>query len=137
MAYYDALIAEWAALTGSTAQKLAAINALTVSGSIPTSVFITGDQLFNCLVYSEFAALSAAQQTQLLEVCAMPGQLLGGSASPFIAPFFGTLLAAGKGPLTLANLVALAKASVQPWWQANGYASPIAPSDLAAAGGLS
>ena len=32
MAYYDALKAEWATLTGTTAEKLAAIDALTVAG---------------------------------------------------------------------------------------------------------
>jgi hypothetical protein len=32
MAYYDTLIAEWKTLSGTTAQKLAAVNALTVAG---------------------------------------------------------------------------------------------------------
>ena len=32
MAYYDALIVRWATLTGTTDQKLAAVNALTVAG---------------------------------------------------------------------------------------------------------
>lgn len=134
MAYYDALITEWATLTGTTAQKLAAINVLTVTGQVPTLTFVTGSQLFNCLVWGEFNALTAAQQTTLMQLCAIPGQLEGGSASPFVAPFFGSL--GSKMPTTIANLVALAQAVVTPWWQANSYSSPISQSDLAAAGGL-
>lgn len=135
MAYYDALIAEWPSLTpGTTAVKLAQLNALTVSGSIPTLIATSGAAIFNCLVWSEFNALSAVQQTQLMQLCAIPGSLTGGSASPFIAPFFGTL--ASKMPTTISNLTALAQSLSQPWWQANAYKAPINASDLTAAGNL-
>jgi hypothetical protein len=134
MTYYDALVAEWATLTGTTAQKLAAINALTITGATPTTAYTTGNAIFNCLVWSEFNALSATQQTLLMQICAIQGPILGGSASPFLAPFFGAI--ASKAPQTIAALVALAQAIVQPWWQANGYTSPISAGDLAAAGGL-
>lgn len=135
MAYYDALIAEWPLLTpGTTAAKLAQLNALTVSGTIPTLIGTSGAAIFNCLVWSEFNVITAAQQTTLMQVCAIPGQINGGSSSPFIAPFFGTL--AAKMPTTIANLTALAQALSQPWWQANGYKAPINNSDLAAAGNL-
>lgn len=139
MAYYDALKTEWATITTAnpgytTAQKLAAINALTDTGSIPTLAYISGAAIFNCIVWSEFEAITAAQQTLLMQICAIPGSLLGGSGSPFIAPFFGTI--AAKMPNTIAALVALATSLVTPWWQANGYTSPIGPNDLVAAGGL-
>ena len=41
MAYYDALIAKWATLTGSTASKLAQVNALTVAGPSQTVPVLT------------------------------------------------------------------------------------------------
>lgn len=151
MAYYDALIAAWngatqppvgvtgAPLTAqmSPAQKIATINGWTITGSLPTSFFVTGAQVLNCINYAEFKALTATQQSNLLAMLAVPGNLLGGSGSVafmvdgMIIDFF---LAAG--PKTIAALMALAQASVTPWWQANGYSSAIGASDLAAAGGL-
>ena len=137
MAYYDALIAKWATLTpGTTAQKLAQINAITVTGSVPTSFYTTGDALLNCINWTEFNALTATQQSNLLHLCSTPGQLLGGSSNTaFIVDgmFIAYFSLAGA---TIAALTALAKATVQPWWQANGYTSPIGPGDLTAAGGL-
>lgn len=137
MAYYTALINEWPLLTpGTTAAKLAQINAMTVTGSIPTTLTVTGAQLANCINWAEFNALTAAQQSNLLLLCAIPGSLLGGSANTthlvdgMILAYFNV---AGA---TVANLTALAQGFVQPWWQSNGYSSPISPSDLAAAGGL-
>lgn len=134
MAYYDALIAKWATLTpGTTAQKLAQLNAVTVTGSVPTSFNITGDQLLNCINWSEFAALSAQQQSNMLSIC-KAGTLLGGSANTSrMAP--GAVIAYFPGGgSTITALTALAQAAVQPWWQANGYSSPIGPGDLAVAG---
>lgn len=96
------------------AQIAALLNAQTSTGSVPTETFFTGNEMFNCIVWSEFEAITAAQQTLLLQVCAIPGNLLGGSASPFIAPFFGTL--AAKMPNTITALVALAQALVTPVW---------------------
>lgn len=137
MAYYTALINEWALLTpGTTAAKLAQINAMTVTGAVPTSFFVTGNQLMNCINYAEFKALTAAQQSNILLMCVCPGPLLGGSANTsfiidgMIIDYFPV-----AGP-TIAALTALAKANVQPWWQANGYTSPITQGDLTAAGGL-
>jgi hypothetical protein len=137
MAYYDALIAKWATLTpGTTAQKLAQINAITVTGQIPTSLYVTGDQILNCINFTEFNSLTPSLQTNILLLCATPGQLLGGSANTahLVA---GMILAAFPvaGP-TVAALTALAKATVTPWWQANGYTSPITDADLSGAGGL-
>jgi hypothetical protein len=138
MAYYTALINEWALLTpGTTAAKLAQINAMTVSGSVPTVLNVTGAQLLNCINYTEFKALTAAQQQNLLLMCNVPGQLLGGSsnvaqmADGMLLDYFTN----HSGP-TIVALTALAQATVQPWWQANGYTSPITQGDLTAAGGL-
>lgn len=137
MAYYTALINQWASLTpGTTAQKLTQLNAMTVTGSVPTSFFVTGDKLLNCINWTEFNALTAQQQSNILALCQVPGGLLGGSTNTaFIVD--GMILAYFPiaGP-TIAALTALAQATVQPWWQANGYPGPITNNDLVAAGGL-
>lgn len=137
MAYYDALIAKWATLTpGTAAQKLVQLNAMTVTGSVPTSFFITGAQLLNCINWAEFNALTQARQTNLLQLCAIPGQLLGGSDNTTFVVDGMILAYFSVGGATVAALTALAKGAVLPWWQSNGYTSPISASDLAAAGGL-
>lgn len=155
MAYYDALIAAWnsvtqppAGVTGTgltgltTANKLIAINGWTVTGSVPTSFFTTGAALLNCLDKTELQALTAAQRLEILTMCAVPGQIAGGSANASRgAP--GLILAYfNVAGATIANLTALAKAVTQPWASANGY--PLAQNggggitavDLANAGGL-
>jgi hypothetical protein len=136
MAYYDALKTQWATLTGTTAQKLAAINAMTVSGSVPTSFYVTGSQVANCINYAEFKALTATQQANLLGMLSVAGNLLGGSGN---TAFLVDGMILDYFPLagtTVANLTALAKATSTPWWQANGYSSPFSQADLDAAGGL-
>lgn len=143
MAYYDALVSKWATLTpGTTAQKLAQINTLTLTGSVPTSFYVTGSQILNCINWTEFAALTDAQQKNLLLLCAVPGSLLGGSGNTtFIVD--GMILAYfNVAGATVAALTALAKGTVTPWWQATvvqgggGLSSPVGLSDLVAAGGL-
>lgn len=136
MAYYTALISKWGTLSGTTQSKLDQINALTVTGSVPTTFYTTGAEILNCIDWTEFNALTAERQTNLLQMCAIPGQLLGGSAqtSHLVA---GMIIAYFNiaGP-TVAALTALAKATVTPWWQApvanggGGLVAPVQPSDL-------
>lgn len=78
---YAGLQTVWAGLTGTTAQKLASVNAMTVTGTIPTTLFSTGPQIANCINWTEFAALPAATQQNVLLLCLSPGPLLGGSAN--------------------------------------------------------
>jgi hypothetical protein len=136
MAYYTALINEWPLLTaGTTAQKLAQINAMTVTGSVPTLFNTTGAAIFSCINYTEFLTLTAVQQTQLMQVCAIPGTLIGGSASTLGAWFAAIYAGKLTGP-TITALTALAQGAVQLWWQANGYTAPIGTNDLIMAGNL-
>ena len=142
MAYFDPLIAKWATLTpGTTAAKLLQINALTVTGSVPANFLVAGADIFNCLDWTEFAALTAAQQTTMLQICAIPGLLRGGTGS-FFAGLIPLFYAGKLGGPTVTAMTALAKATVQPWWQASvangggGYSQPIGTADLALAGGL-
>lgn len=150
--YYAPLIAAWNAssassgalpsgVTGtslfglSTAAKIAAVNGWTVTGSVPTNFYVTGAQILNCVNWTEFAALTATQQTNLLALCNVQGNLLGGSANTaFLVD--GMILAYftnHSGPTVLA-LTALAQGAVQPWWQANGYGGPFNSTDAATAG---
>lgn len=145
MAYYDALIAKWNSIPSSpaltTQQKLDFVNGLTVTGQVPASFFLTGADLFNCLDWVEFSGLSQAQQTTLLQICAIPGNLKGGTNSFFaglVPSFFASLL----GGVTVTAMTALAKGTVQPWWQVSvaggggGLSSPVSFNDLTGAGGL-
>lgn len=135
---YAPLIAQWQTITTANpafnaVQKLAAINALTVTGAVPAMFTISGQQLLGAVVLAEFSALSAPQQTQVLALCAMP-VLPVGTASTFVQPALVALF--GSATATRANLLALAQGAVQSWWQANGYTAAIGPNDLVLAGGL-
>lgn len=138
MAYYDALIAKWATLTpGTTQQKLDQINAIVVTGSIPATFFVGGDQVFNCIDSTEFLARTAAQQNLILQCVSVPGLLKGGAGS-FLGGIFVSVF--GVSGATITALTALAKAVSQPWWQATvaqgggGLSSPVNAADAAAAG---
>lgn len=156
MAYYDVLIAAWnssvqppTGVTGTglssamtTAQKLAAVNAWTITGAVPTNFTVAASDVFNCINFNEFNALTQAQQSNVLAMCHVSGQLLGGSANlSRMAPGMIVSYFPSSGP-TIANLTALAKATTQTWCQANSYPYSgnqglLNGGDLAAAGGLS
>ena len=155
MAYYTALIAAWngttqppTGITGTgllsgdtTAEKIAKVNAWTVTGSVPTSLSTTGSALLNCINWTEFAALTAAQQANLLALCSIPGGLLGGSANAALitAGMFLAYFTNHSGP-TITALTALAQATIQPWVIAPianggaGLSGPVSLSDTQVAG---
>jgi len=152
MAYYDALIAAWngatqpptgvtgTGLTGgmTTAQKIAAVNGWTVTGTVPTTLTVTGPQMLNCINYTEFKALTAAQQSNLLMVCAAAGDgVLGGSSNTGLLATGIMLDLFGAGTQTRAAVVALAKGTVTPWWQSptgGNLNGPLSITDTQAAG---
>lgn len=135
MAYYDALVAKWATLSpGSTAQKLAAINAATVAGA-PQRAVLAPSQILNAIAFADLAALTQLQVTQLTLLLA--GSSVDASAGTSIRAGIQALFS-GK-TATLANpgtLVAPFDNPVVPWWQANGYTGPFSNADLVAAGNL-
>lgn len=152
MSYYDALIAAWNSTTqppvgvlGSalvstmtTVQKITVVNAWTVSGSVPTTIYVTGTQIANCINFTEFNALSTTKQASILTLCTIPGALLGGSGNTtHIAP--GLIIANfTTGSQTIAALTALASATT--WWSApvasggGGLSSPVTLTDTGIAG---
>jgi hypothetical protein len=148
MSYYTTLINAWntgtvptgvvgSALTGqSTAQKLININAWVVTATIPSSYTVTGAQIANCINWTEFAALTATQQSNVLALCNISTHSVGSSAAEIALLGDGMIVAYfPSGGATITSLSALAP-SAQPWWQVNGYTGPFSQADLTAAGGL-
>lgn len=135
---YTALQTIWPTLAaGTTVQKLTQLNAMTVAQTPLTNAFLTGAQIYNAVVPSEFQALSAAQQVLVRDIFGLGGNIdvnTGTNARTVMLNAFGA------GTTTRTNLAALVAAAVAvpalPWWQANGYHAPINTSDLTAAGGL-
>jgi hypothetical protein len=135
MAYYTALITAWNSSiqpptgvigTGlssaqSTATKLANVNGWTVTGAIPTNFTVVGSDLANCVNWTEFAALTATQQSNLLGLFRIAGPLLGGSANTSLLTDGMILASFPTSGVTIANLTALAKSVTLSWAQTNGY----------------
>lgn len=135
MPYYDALIAKWATLApGTTAQKLTQINALTVQVTANGKAVLAPSSILNSIVFSDLAALTQLQVTQLTLL--LQGTSVDCSVGTSIRAGIQALFA-GKTQ-TLANLSALvapydAPVTV-PWWQSAGYPVMISTTDLLAAG---
>lgn len=141
MAYYDPLIAKWATLApGTTAEKLASINALTVTGAAIPMVIKT-HQIYNLIVASEFAALTAAQQTLVRDILNM-GEVDASAGTKVRAMIIARF---PNGTATFTALSALAQQYDNPqipWATApvalngGGLGALVAPSDLVQAGNL-
>lgn len=133
---YGALIALWPTLTpGTTAAKLAQVNAMVVTGTVPGQFTVTGAQLFDAINFAEFTALAPADQTLIMQACQLASTqaLAAGAGSMLRALFLAKFAPAGP---TITALAAMAKGLSQPWWQANGYHSPFNLEDLHMAGNL-
>jgi hypothetical protein len=161
MAYYDALVAKWGdgTLTGTTDQKLAAINALGVAGpkaDVPVSIVVGRLMLSGAYLTLAAFAKGATNGTQTHDDALTAAQMLMALITTPNAPAFATsdpadyatikgmmdavlaqeVAQPGSTGFTQAvhdGLLSLAETSI-PWWQANGYTSPFNANDLAAAG---
>lgn len=140
MAYYDALIAKWGTLSGTTQAKLTTINALTVNGTAQPAIIPTY-KIYNAIVPADFTSLTAANQQLIRDIFGMG--TVDASPGTNVRTVVQNIFT-GKAT-TLANLGALVApfdTPQIPWWQATvaqgggGLSSPVAPVDLAAAGGL-
>jgi hypothetical protein len=139
MAYYDALIAKWAQGTGTTAQKLAQINALTVPSGVPVRALLTPSQIINACVPADIASLSTAMVTLLTLLLA--GSQIDASNGTTVRAGIVAIFAGKTTTLAqLAALVAPFDSPTMPWWQATvaqgggGLNGPVNANDLAAAG---
>lgn len=144
MAYYDALVTKWATLSpGTTAAKLAQINAITVQTAAQGTATLSPSAIINAIVFADLAALTQLQVSQLTLL--LQGAAVDASKSSSIRTGIQTLFTGKAATLAaLAALVAPFDAAVAiPWWQATvaqgggGLSSPVNAGDLAAAGGLS
>lgn len=139
MAYYDALVAKWATLSGTTAAKLAAINAMTVPGPVAPSI-VQSYKIYNAIVPSEFTALTAANQQLVRDILGMG--VVDVSPGTSIRSRLLSIFPSGTATFTaLASLAATFNTTI-PWWQATvaqgggGLSSPVTQADLDAVGGL-
>jgi hypothetical protein len=147
MAYYDALIAKWATLTGTTDQKIAAVNALTVAGPRkPVQIADVMTYLRSNALWLPIKAAAAAGTSAGAEAAVDLNSDMRMQTIDFDLPIVAGMLAdlVSKALLTQAQsdaLNALANTTI-PWWQATvaqggcGLSSPVGANDLAAAGGL-
>ncbi len=153
MAYYDALKTEWAALSGTTAAKLAAINAMTVAGpkqdvsvSSVVAYLALNAKFANLQSYAaspptgaQAAAVTAAKEfLAILSTPVSTFQMSIASIYSTISTFLNALAADPASGITAADVTALLAmtATTIPWWKANGYTSPFTQADLDAAGDL-
>jgi hypothetical protein len=138
MAYYDALKAQWPSVTGATtADKLAALNALTVAGPrqlVPiTSVM---EYLRANNLWLRIKAATGVSQGALAAVD------YNSDARATSINFDLDIVKAMLADLIANNLFTQAQSdalssmgnSTVPWWQASGYTAPITYGDLALAG---
>lgn len=133
MAYYDALITKWGTLSpGTTAAKLAQINAATANGTaIP--MIVPTYKIYNLIAVAEFTALSASNQQLIRDIIGM-GTV---DASPGTSIRARIVAVFPNGTATFTALSALAAAydtPQVPWWQANGYPRAFDMGDVATAG---
>jgi len=142
MAYYDALVAKWATLTpGTTAAKLAQINALTITAGAQKCL-LEPNTIVNAIVPADLLGLTT-NQLLTLQLLLFGRSTIDASPGTTVRAVFQSIF--GGKAATLANLtglVAAFDAPAIPWWQATvaqgggGLNGPVGTSDLSAAGGL-
>jgi hypothetical protein len=140
MGRYDALAALWATLTGTTAQKLAAANAMTVAGpsqSVPVLQVMTYLRTNNLWLPIKAAAATSSGAAAALDYNSDPRVQNIDVTLPIVQAMLADLVSHGLLTQAQSDAIVAMSATTIPWWQANGYTSPFTLDDLAAAGGLS
>jgi hypothetical protein len=159
MAYYDALVAQWATLPAgdTTAQKLAAINAMTVAGPnvdvkvsavvgyLGVNAKMSGLQKYAATAVAgtgNATAESVMAANELVAIMNCPNapdfQMSNTAVYAAMAGMLAALVSDSASGITSSDqaaLLALA-ATTTPWWKSNGYSSPFNSNDLVAAGNL-
>lgn len=137
MAYYDALVAQWASLTGTTQQKLDVINALTVPGPnvpVPVLQVMTYLRTNNLWLQIKSAQATSPGAAAAVDYNTDPRVQTIDMTLPIVQLMVADLVA--HTLLTTAQALALAAmaTTTTPWSQANGYNTPISGQDLVNAG---
>jgi hypothetical protein len=136
--YYDALVAKWATLTGTTAAKLDALNALTVPGaSAPVPVLAVMTYLRTNNLWMAIKASATPGAMAAVDYNSDPRVETLDVSLPIVQGMLADLV--GHSLLTSAQAAAITAMGTPPilWWQANDYTGPFSAPDLQAAGGLS
>lgn len=139
MAYYDALISKWNTLSGTTDIKLSQINSLTVAGPdrlVPISEI--SDMLrsqgawlpIKAAVTTSVGAAAAIDLNEDQRLVTIDINL------PIVGQMLADLVSHSLLTQVQADAIVALKNTTTPWWQVNGYTSPINNNDLLAAGGL-
>jgi len=142
MTDYSALVAKWATLTGTTDQKLAAINALQVTLP-PIKAIVTPAQIQNAVDYAALQAVILSPKGGSLLSAYLSGSSIDASAGSNIRQGLHDLFAASHASLAgLASLFAPFDNPQTPWYLApieqggGGLGHPVSSTDLVNAGGL-
>lgn len=137
MAYYDALAAKWATLSGSAEEKLDAINALAVAGAdqlvtiIDIMTYLRSNNLWlpiKSAAGTNAAAAAVVDIEEDLRATTIDFNL------PIVKTLLGLLVSSSLLSQKNADDLAAMKVTTLPWWQANGYPGPFNSNDLIAAG---
>lgn len=159
MTYYDAMTAKWATLSGTTAAKLAALNAATAAGprvnvdvSTMVGFLMLGGAYLKLAAFAQSVANSDTTHDNALGAAKMLMALISSPNAPQFTMTDPTKYAAIKSLLDTIQaeetavagstgitqqihdgLLALCETQV-PWWKANLYPRPFDMGDVQAAG---
>lgn len=138
MAYYDALVTKWATLTpGTTAAKLAQVNAATATGAA-VPMLIPTYKIYNVIDPTEFGALTAANQQLVRDILGMGS--VDASPGTSVRARMVAIFPSGVTRTALNALAATYDSPPIPWATATiaqgggGLVALVQPSDLTQAG---
>lgn len=145
MAYYDAMVAKWATLSGDTAAKLAALNAMTVPASnipVPVLQVMTYLRTNNLWMAIKAAIATSPGAAAAVDYNSDPRVQTLDVSLPIVQGMLADLVAHNLLTQTQSNEIIAMGAPLLPWWQApvaaggGGLSGPVSAADLAAAGNL-
>jgi hypothetical protein len=143
MQYYDPLIAKWPSLTGTTQQKLDALNALIVAGpprAVPVLQVMTYLRTNNLWLPIKAAVSASPGAAAAVDYNSDPRVETIDVTLPIVQAMLADLVAHNLlSAQNVADINAMGTTAI-PWWQATvaqggaGLLGPVGTSDLAAAG---
>lgn len=140
MAYYDALIAKWSTATsGTTQQKLDAINALTVPGPnapVPVLQVMTYLRTNNLWMAIKAAVTTSQGAAAAVDYNSDPRVQTLDVSLAIVQGMLADLVTHSLLSQAQSDAIVAMGTPPIPWWQANGYGEPIGVGFLNNAGGL-
>jgi hypothetical protein len=141
--YYDALVAKWATLSGTTAEKLAAINALTLAGpNVPVPVLQVMTYLRTNNLWMAIKASATPGAQAAVDYNSDPRVQTLDVSLPIVQGMIADLVTHSLLTQTQANeIIAMGNVGI-PWWKmpvasgGGGLKGHVGMNDLIAAGNL-